>query len=141
MYGEFGPPPGPSGNSSFFPISSSENETQELPTPSEGHGKTRKDVIQELKEDRSLNLSFRNACIKQEQIVNSMTGVLQEQGSDIDPQDVQRGVDIYLTDTMELEPNKRNRKLNQILNDLSANRGQSQYYAGILLDINALNGR
>lgn len=48
-----------------------------------------------------------------------MSDILKERGSKMEPQDVRKGVDIYLTDTMELEPDSRMQKLNNIMKSLS----------------------
>ena len=75
--GGFNQPPAPSGDSAFFPISST-SENQEQPGPSEGPGRARRYFIRELLDDKSLNKSFRNACIKQEEIIQVITQLLQE---------------------------------------------------------------
>lgn len=101
-------PPGPSENASLFPITWT-NENQELPGPSQGQGRTQRDYIIELKEDRFLSRSYRNALIKQEEIIQTMTQLLQEQGVHIeDTNDIRTGIDIFISDTMEREPSYRN---------------------------------
>lgn len=65
-----------------------------------------------------------------------MTQLLQEQAVRIDDQDIRSGVDVYLTDTMNLEAGYRNRKLKRILNDLANGGISSQYYTEILKAIN-----
>jgi len=126
---------GPSGDPSFFPISST-NDNQQQPGPSEGQARAPRNYIEELKEDKSLGRSFRNACIKQEEIIQVMTQLLQEQAVHIDEQEIRSGVDVYLTNTINLEPGYRNHKLKRILNDLANGRISSPYYIEILKAIN-----
>lgn len=70
-----------------------------------------------------------------------MAQLLLEQGIHIeDDQDIRKGVDIYLTDTMGKNPSYRNQKLKRIFNDLTAGREKSKYFAPILKEIEALYG-
>lgn len=134
MNGGFNPPPVPD-NSSIFAAASHEAEG-----PASG-GRAPRDFISELKEDTTLCRSYRNACIKQEEIIQMMAQLLLDQGVHIeDHQDIRKGVDLYFTDTMEKTPNYRNKKLKLILNDLTASREKSQYYDPILREIEAQNG-
>ena len=65
--GGFTQPPAPSGDSSFYAIPS-QNENQDQPETSEGPGRARRDYMLQLQQDKSLTLSFQNACITQEKI-------------------------------------------------------------------------
>lgn len=104
-------------------------------------GRAPGDFISDLKDDRTLCQSYKNACIKQEEIIQVMTQLLCEQGIVIeDDQDIRKGVDLYLTGTMEKTPDYRNLKLKRILHDLDARRERSKYFAPILKEIEALDG-
>lgn len=60
--------------------------------------------IQELQNDPYLNRSYRNALIKQEEIIVVMTQLVDELGIHIaDRGDIRKGVDIYFTDLMNKE--------------------------------------
>lgn len=102
--------PASGGIHSVFPITST-NDNQQQPGPYEGQARAPRNV---LKEDQSLGHSFRNACIKQESIIQVMTQLLQEQGVHIDEQEIRSGVDLFFKKTMDLEPGYRNRKLKRI---------------------------
>lgn len=54
---------------------------------------------------------------------------------------IRSGVDIYLTDTMDLDPLNigRNKKLRNILTDITAGRENSKFFAPILKEIEDLN--
>lgn len=69
-----------------------------------------------------------------------MVEILKEKGVHIeDTNDIRAGIDIWLSDTMELEPVSRNRKLKQFLKNLSTSRDKSKYYHAILSAITELN--
>lgn len=103
-------------------------------------GRAPGDFISDLKDDRTLCQSYKNACIKQEEILKVMTQLLCEQGIVIEyDQDIGKGVDIYLTDTMGKNPSYRNLKLKRMFNDLAACRERSKYFAPILKEIEALD--
>lgn len=85
--------------------------------------------IQELQNDPYLNRSYRNALIKQEEIIVVMTQLVDELGIHIaDPGDIRKGVDIYFTDLMNKESNYRNKRLNTIFKSLTENRRESQFF-------------
>ena len=142
MFGGSCTPPEPSGDTAIL-LQPQTNESQD-PTntsASEGNGRTGRNLIQELKEDRSLELTLRNFLIKQEKIYNIMLDILKEKGVHIeDSNDIRAAIEIWLSDTMELEPASRNRKVGRFLNSLSAQRDKSKYYREILSVINELNG-
>lgn len=70
-----------------------------------------------------------------------MVEILKEKGVHIeDTNDIRAGIHIiWLSDTMELEPISRNRKLKQFLKNLSNCRDKSKYYHAILSAITELN--
>ena len=66
MYGGSCTPPGAFGEPSFFlPAQGKESQDPTNTAASEGHGRTHQDFLQELKQDLSLNLTFRNYLIVQ----------------------------------------------------------------------------
>lgn len=64
-------PPGPSEDPSFFPFLPNENQDQPGPSASEGEGRAVRDYskelknIEELRKDKYLGGSYRNALIRQ----------------------------------------------------------------------------
>lgn len=133
MNGGFNPPPVPD-NSAF---SAASNDAGPSETETEGR-KRERDFISEIKNDKSLCQRYRNALLTREEIIKVMAPLLVEQGIHIeDAEDIRKGVDIYLTETMETTPAYRNRKLRKILKDLTAGREQSKYCYPIIESIEA----
>nr|CBJ23364.1 hypothetical protein [Beta vulgaris subsp. maritima] len=105
MSGGSSTPPGPFEDPSFIPIN---EENQQLPETSN----SKRDYRQELLTDKSLSRQFRNALVKQEEISQVMAELLNNRDSTME--DIRAGVDIYLTETMELEGKSRNKKLHRL---------------------------
>jgi len=92
--------------------------------------KTKREYIAELQNDKTLNLQYRNALVKQEKIAQKIWDILPNRSFKLE--EVRTEVDIYLTDTMAREGNYRNNKLNGILRDLEVKGDQSKAYKDIL---------
>ena len=141
MSGGFNQPPSPEGALPAF------HETQDQPGPSasEGEGRAVRDFsselrnIESLREDKSLDVSYRNALIKQESIVIEMKKFLLP-GNPITDEDIQRGVDSYFTATMGLSVNYRRKKLSDIHRDLTDRGSASTYLNAIIKEIESMNG-
>jgi len=71
MSGGSSTPPGPFGDPSFILLNSEEN--LQLPGTSEGQGRARRDYIQELKNEKSLDIQYRNALINLQRISGENT--------------------------------------------------------------------
>jgi hypothetical protein len=92
--------------------------------------------IQELRNDPYLARSYKNALIKQEEIIVVMTQLVDELGIHIaDPGDIRKGVDIFFTDLMNRDQNYRNRRMNTILKSLTKDRGESSFFNNIINDL------
>lgn len=127
-------PPVPSGDSSLVPINEN-NEDQPGPSASS----KQKNHIADLKNDPYLARAYKNALIKQEEIILVMTQLVEKLGIQIaDPGDIRKGVDIFLTDIMERDPTYRNKKLKTILKSLTEDHGDSKFFTGIINAINDL---
>ena len=146
MSGGFNQPPAPEGYSAI-PVFQIENETLDQPGPSasEGEGRAGRDYsaelenIAELQKDKSLNRSFRNALISHEKIIIEMKKSILS-GNNISDDDIRRGVDIYLTEIMEISNmDYRNRRLSRILRDLTDRGSASPYFYPIVKEIESLN--
>ena len=95
--------------------------------------------IMELQNDRALCISYRNALIKQEEIIVVMTHLVETLGINIDdPSDIRNGVDIFFTDLMEKESKYRNTRMNFILKSLVADGTNSRFFLQILKAITDL---
>lgn len=96
MNGGFNPPPVPE-NSPILAAASHEAG----PPEAEARGRAPRDLVSELRSDPYLCTTFRNACIKQEHIIQRVTDLaLADQIPINDPQDIRRGVETYLTNLM-----------------------------------------
>lgn len=96
--------------------------------------------IKEIARDVFLNKSFRNALIKQEEIIKVISEIIKDKGIFIeDAKDIRTGVDIYFTDLMQRESNYRNQRLRFIWMDLLTNRSNSRFFDPILSSIMELN--
>lgn len=136
MNGGFNPPPVPD-NSPILAAASHEAG----PPEAEARGRAPRDLVSELRSDPYLCTTFRNACIKQEEIIKQVSDLaLANQIPINDPQDIRRGVETYLTNLMYEEPRSRNAKLARILRDLTTRGSTSRHYTAILKEISALNG-
>lgn len=133
MNGGFNPPPVPD-NSPILAAASHEAG----PPEAEARGRAPRDLVSELRSDPYLCTTFRNACIKQEEIIKQVSDLaLANQIPINDPQDIRRGVETYLTNLMY---GSRNAKLARILRDLTTRGSTSRHYTAILKEISALNG-
>lgn len=136
MNGGFNPPPMPN-NSPILAAASHEAG----PPEAEARGRAPRDLVSELRSDPYLCTTFRNACIKQEEIIKQVSDLaLANQVPIDDPQDIRRGAETYLTNLMCEEPRSRNVKLARILRDLTTRGSTSRHYTAILQEISALNG-
>jgi len=135
MSGGSSTPPVPSGDSSQVPISVPDDQ----PGPSASDRLNNR--IAQLREDPIFGVSYRNQVIKEEEIISITTELVDELGEEIaDPEDIRKGVEIYLTDTQTLDNlTYRNRKLKTILRSLTEERGQSRFWKLILKDIKGLS--
>lgn len=128
--GGFNQPVGPSGD--FFPVISNDLE------PGTSTSRDCNTRINDLKNDPLLCTTYKNALIKQEKIISVMTEILTESGVPFDnPKDIRNAVDVYLTKTMELDEDKRARKLRAILNSLTKDRSNSTYYCLMVKEISS----
>ncbi|KAL2934618.1 Endochitinase 2 [Bienertia sinuspersici] len=118
-FGGSSTPPGPLGDPSFIPDDADDQSE-----------KTKREYIAELQNDKTLNLQYRNALVKQEKIAQKIWDILPNRSFKLE--EVRTEVDIYLTDTMAREGNYRNNKLNGILRDLEVKGDQSKAYKDIL---------
>ena len=141
-------PPGPAEDPSCVPFLPNENhdQNQDQPGPSEaeGEGRAVRDYsselknIEELRNDKYLTGSYRNA-IRQENIIIEMKKSIFS-GNPISDNDIRKGVDIYLTGTMELsDMDYRNKKLSKILSDLTDRGSASSHFKAIVKEIESLN--
>lgn len=142
-------PPGPSEDPSFFQWIPNENhdknQDQPGPSASEGEGRALRDSrtelknIEELRKDKYLGGSYRNALIRQENIIIEMKKSILS-GNNISDDDIRKGVEIYLTGIMEMSNlNSRNRKLYKILRDLTDRGSASTHFNAIVKQIESLN--
>ena len=139
-------PPAPSEDPSFFPITPHDhNQDQPGPSASEGEGRAVRDLskeynnIEELRKDKYLDGSYRNALIKQENIIIEIKKSVLS-GNNISDEDIRQGVDIYLTEIMGMSTKSRNKKLSLILGDLTDRGSASPYFSSIVKEIESLNG-
>ncbi|XP_050888768.1 uncharacterized mitochondrial cytochrome b-like protein AtMg00590 [Lathyrus oleraceus] len=141
MSGGFNQPPSPEGALPVF----HENQDQPGPSASEGEDRAVRDFsselrnIESLREDKSLDVSYRNALIKQESIIIEMKKSLLP-GNQITDEDIQKGVDSYLTATMGQSVNYRCKKLSYIHRDLTDRGSTSPYFNAIIKEIESMNG-
>jgi hypothetical protein len=111
------------------------DETQQQPRVEE---RAPNRYIQELQNDPCFdgNRSYRNALIKQEEIIAHMTELVQNLGINIaDPRDIRQGVEIFFS---EKETPYRNQKLNKIYKSLVKDGANSRYFDKIMKDITDL---
>lgn len=141
-------PPGPAGEPSPFIPNETHDQNQDQPGPSEteGEGRAVRDSrnelqeIAELRKDKSLAGSYRNALITREKITLEMKKSISP-GNQISDNDIREGVNIYFTGIMEsLDPQYRNRKLSKILSDLTDRGSASSHFKAIFKEIESLNG-
>ena len=135
------PNAGPSGDSSIVPINDN-NQDQPGPSASDRQKNTIEKLREELRNDPYLVKlkSYQNALIKQEEIIIVMTQLVDKLGIQIaDPEDIRKGVDIFLTSLMEEEPKYRNTKLKKIFKSLTEDHEDSQFYNSIINAIKDLN--
>jgi len=141
MSGGSSTPPVPSGDSSQVPISVPDDQ----PGPSASDRLNNR--IEQLRKDPIFEVSYRNRVIKEEEIISITTELVDELGEEIaDPEDIRKGVDIYLTEPLTVrELNNityRNRKLKTILRSLPflyRRRVKSPFWKLILKDIKGLS--
>jgi hypothetical protein len=123
-----GLPPGPSGDSSVFPILET-HESQGPPGPSEGERK-----IKEILSDQSLEKTYRNYLVFQERIIIKVTEILTQSQRTIDAQDIRAGVDIFLSDTENQSSiESRNKQIKRIYDNINT-RGEASYYCKKILE-------
>ena len=134
MNGGFNPPPAPE-NSSVLAAASHEA------APSDAEGRAPRDLVSELQNDPYLCTTYRNALLKQEEIIKLVKDlVLAGQIPIDDDDDIRKAVEVYLADFMSQEPRSRNPRLARIITDLSVKGSESRYFTAILKEISALRG-
>jgi hypothetical protein len=145
MSGGFHQPPAPEGSSAVPVFHIEETLDQPGPSASEGEGRAVRDYskelqnIEELRKDKYLDGSYRNALISQENIIIEMKKSILS-GNNISDDDIRKGVDIYLTGIMGMyNILYRNRKLSRILRDLTDRGSASTHFNAIVKDIESLN--
>ena len=146
------PLPGPSGDSSLYPLFYDESGPSEgHPTtttkssviesgPSEGHPTTttKSNVIDDLQKDPYLSRSFKTACIRQEEIINLVEELSKEQKFFFTRGDIKAAIEGYLINIMEKNPPYRNTRLKQIVQELQSQRLKSKKYLEIVKEIRDL---
>jgi hypothetical protein len=114
------------------------DESQQHPRVEE---RAQNNYIQEIKKDPWLaeNRSYKNALIKQEEIISRITELVHTLGINIaDPRDIRQGVESYFYDEMEKETPSRNRKITKIYKSLVNDGVNSRYFDEIMRDITDL---
>jgi len=138
--GGLGQPPAPSNDSALFPpYQSDEGEEQPADAQREERAKADKEKRRRLNYFPD-NRAYSNALNKQDTIQDRMREILKEEGIHLEDEgDLERGVRLYLHDTMHLDPRARSKRLQRILVSLSAKKGKSYYYTRILEKIKSFS--
>ena len=114
------------------------DETQQQPRVEE---RAPNRYIQEIQNDPWLadNRSYKNALIKQEEILAHMTELVKNLGINIDdPRDIRNGVEIFFTNDMMNETRSRNQKLSKIFKSLVKDGANSRHFDEIMKAITDL---
>ena len=139
MGGGFNQPPSPEGAGALPVVH--ENQDQPGPSASEGGGRDYTYELREIqsyREDVSLNVSYRNALIRQERIIIEFKKCFLR-GNQISDESIRSGVESYLTRIMGLSRKYRRQRLSDILKDLTDNGSASTYFRDIVTEISSVN--